>query len=277
MFGLVSPASAHDPIFLTEDQKTPETGPYLPDGTISFAIYGTLLGPDDTRGLEFDLRDGDDLFLQILIPDLEPEISLAEADLPYMELATPSGELREIKPDKREKFADPFSGTNYVTLYETVEPGVDGGRYQVVVKGDAATRFAVAVGTSEEFFTPTQRSVDKPTDFAGIAEPLGIWYSTPAGEEPQGAPQESVDVDVDMIEDELEAMAEAEAAEADPAEAEASESPVEDSEEASISEEGAVGNDTDDDDSNSLGWVAPSLLIAVLAGGAIVFMKRRIA
>lgn len=34
------PAFAHDPIIITNDQTTPEAGPLLPDGTISFALYG---------------------------------------------------------------------------------------------------------------------------------------------------------------------------------------------------------------------------------------------
>jgi hypothetical protein len=134
-----SPAAAHDPIFITEDQTTPETGPYMPDGTISFAIYGSLYEADQTRGMEFDLRDGDDLYLSLLIPDLEPEINLADGELPVMTLALPDGSTREIAPDIRTKFADPFSRTNYVTLYETIEPAV-AGRHQLVVDDRAGVR-----------------------------------------------------------------------------------------------------------------------------------------
>jgi len=39
---------------MTEYQDSLETGPYLPDGTISFAVYGSLLASGHTRGLEFD-------------------------------------------------------------------------------------------------------------------------------------------------------------------------------------------------------------------------------
>ena len=168
---VAGPAGAHDPIFLTEEQVSPETGPYLPDGTISFALYGTLLAAGETRGFEFDLRDGDDLYLSLLIPDLEPEIALADGDLPTMVLTGPDGAERAIGPTVRTPFADPFSGTNYLPLFETVEPAT-GGRYQIVVTGDSPSRFVVAVGTREEFFTPTERAVDKPTSFPGIAEPL---------------------------------------------------------------------------------------------------------
>ena len=46
-----SVAKAHDPIILTDDQTVPEVGPFLPDGTISFALYGSFGGAGETRGL----------------------------------------------------------------------------------------------------------------------------------------------------------------------------------------------------------------------------------
>lgn len=268
LFALATPASAHDPIFITEDQTTPETGPYMPDGSISFAIYGSLYEAGQTRGMEFDLRDGDDLYLSLLIPDLEPEINLADAELPVMTLTLPDGSSRDIAPDIRSDFADPFSGTDYVTLYETVEPAA-GGRHQLVVTGQAASRFVVAVGTKEEFFTPTERSGDKPTSFPGIAQPLNVWYTTPAdGSAPSEAAAEAaeeMDVDVEMIEDALEELNEDEAAD-DAADATA--------EALDATDEAAVG-DLDADDGSALSWVAPLALVVALLGGAGFYMTRR--
>src|SRR5438045_3763566 len=43
-------ALAHDPIVLADSQTTPDLGPLLPDGTISFALYGLLNSPGDSRG-----------------------------------------------------------------------------------------------------------------------------------------------------------------------------------------------------------------------------------
>jgi hypothetical protein len=37
---VASPAAAHDPIILTDEQVDAAGGPRLPDGTISFALYG---------------------------------------------------------------------------------------------------------------------------------------------------------------------------------------------------------------------------------------------
>jgi hypothetical protein len=282
---LASPAAAHDPIFLTEDQMTPETGPYLPDGTISFALYGSLYEPGETRGFEFDLRDGDDLYLSLLIPDLEPELSLPDDDLPELLLIAPDGAERPFNASVREPFADPFSGTNYVTLLETQEPAV-GGRYQVIVTGDAASRFVVAVGTSEEFFTPTERAVDRPTSFPGIAEPLNVWYTTPAdGSEPANAAAggDGVDVDEELIEEEL-AKLDEEAAEPAASDASASnpdtsasDSNTSDSNTSESEQEVAatVGGD-EDDGGSAMSWVAPAVLaVAVVAGGTLAVRRRR--
>ena len=265
---LASPAAAHDPIFLTEDQETPETGPYLPDGTISFAVYGSLLASGDTRGLEFDLRDGDDLYLSLLIPDLEPETSLADSDLPTMTLIEPDGVERPIAANVRTPFADPFSGTKYLTLFETVEPA-KGGRYQIVVTGESPSRFVVAVGTREEFFTPTERSGDKPASFPAIAEPLNVWYTTPAdGSEPVSADDsEAVDVDVDLIEDELANLEDQEAADDSPAQAA--------DDEASAADAAASTVGSDGDGGGAATWIAPVAIAAAAAVGGALYLRRR--
>lgn len=257
-WSLASPAAAHDPIFLTEDQDSPETGPYLPDGTISFAVYGSLLASGDTRGLEFDLRDGDDLYLSLLIPDLEPETALADDDLPTMTLIEPDGAERPITSTIRTPFADPFSGTNYVTLFETEEPA-SGGRHQIVVTGASPTRFVVAVGTREEFFTPTERSGDKPTSFPGIADPLNEWYTTPADGSASAnvADGDEVDVDVDLIEEEL-------------ANLEDQDNETVEAAQPAVDEGGGVeGN-------GAAPWIAPmALASAAVIGGGLYLRRRR--
>ena len=84
-------ASAHDPLFLTSDQTTPESGPLLPDGTISFAIYGDLAGGGDTRGLQVVFDEGDRLLVEVLIPALLPEADLADDQLPVATVVAPDG------------------------------------------------------------------------------------------------------------------------------------------------------------------------------------------
>ena len=81
-----SAAKAHDPIILTPDQATPANGPLILDGTISFALYGALDSPKDTRGFRVNFKEGDALYFSILIPDLAPENQLDDASLPFLEV-----------------------------------------------------------------------------------------------------------------------------------------------------------------------------------------------
>jgi len=129
---LASPAAAHDPIFIEADQTTPDTGPYMPDGAISWALYGSVLAESETRGFEFDLRDGEEMYISLLIPNLEPELSLTDGELPTVELEAPDGTTTSIVPEIREVFDEPFSKTSYITLAEIREPAQEG-RYRGIV------------------------------------------------------------------------------------------------------------------------------------------------
>ncbi len=308
--GLVpaSSALAHDPIFLTDDQTTPDTGPYLPDGAISWAIYGVFPEAGQTRGFEFDLREGDDLYIGLLIPNLEPELSLPDAELPYAELTLPDGTVRMLEPEIREVFDEQFSQTSYVTLVEIKESAV-AGRHSVLIHSRAPSRFVVPVGEREVFFTPAERAVDRPTDFLGIAEPLNIWYQTPPGADPgvtDGTAPEA-QVDVEAVEEALDEIAEQEAAEAeaetaatvpdetlplgpgddattsgaaesgmvddDEAAAEAEDSDDEVAAETEVAEVGS--DDVDDDDGSGLAWVVPLVIVLAAAGGAGFWLMRR--
>jgi hypothetical protein len=165
-------ALAHDPIILTENQTTPDQGPLLPDGTISFALYGTLLSAGETRGFRVTFSDGDSLYLSLLIPDLPPENGLAEAALPFVELTDPTNETIRLSPTERVAFAEPFTGTNYVRLLELTTPAM-GGTYSVVITGDAPARFTVAVGEREMFGTPVENVPNRDLGITGVMS----WYN----------------------------------------------------------------------------------------------------
>lgn len=249
-----APAAAHDPIFIEEDQTSPEVGPYMPDGAISWALYGSVLEPGDTRGFEFDLRDGEELYISLLIPNLEPELSLSDAELPIVELEAPDGTTTTISPEMREVFDEAFSQTSYVTLAEVREPA-QAGRYKGIVVGAAPSRFSVAIGEREEFFTPTERSGDRPTSFPEMAAPLQAWYSTPpGGEAPADLTEGDAEIQMDMIEEAIES-GEATAAEE------------------TLGEE--AQGEADSEDGGSLGWVAPAVALVAAALGVGWFLARR--
>ena len=170
-----SVASAHDPIILTAEQTTPASGPLLVDGTISFALYGSLEGPTDTRGFRVQFQQDDPMYLSILIPDMAPENALEDGLLPTLEVLDPMGEVSTHEPTERVTFAEPYTGTNYVRLlqYEGVALG---GIYEITIKGLAASRFTVSIGKIEQFGTAVEDIDNRDLGVAGVMD----WYAPPA-------------------------------------------------------------------------------------------------
>ena len=170
-----SVSHAHDPLFLLSDQETPSQGPLLPDGTISFALYGEFLTEGETRGFQANFKD-DDLFqLELLIPALDPEQSLQQDQLPFLRLPLPDGSEQTLYPSIRTRFDEPFTNTSYFTLIQ--ERGTaQGGVYDVVIVSRAPARFTTAIGIKEQFGTPVQRAGERPSSFAETSDRLGEWY-----------------------------------------------------------------------------------------------------
>ena len=166
-----SVASAHDPIILTSEQTTPASGPLIVDGTISFALYGSLESSTDTRGFRVQFQEDDPLYLSILIPDLAPENELGNDLLPTLEVLDPTGEVSTFEPTERVTFAEPYTGTNYVQLLE-YEGVALGGIYEITIKGKAASRFTVSVGKIEQFGTAVEDIDNRDLGVAGVMD----WY-----------------------------------------------------------------------------------------------------
>ena len=166
-----SVASAHDPIILTSEQTTPASGPLLVDGTISFALYGSLESSTDTRGFRVQFQEDDALYLSILIPDLAPENELGNDLLPTLEVLDPTGAVSTFEPTERVTFAEPYTGTNYVQLLE-YEGVALGGIYEITIKGKAASRFTVSVGKIEQFGTAVEDIDNRDLGVAGAMD----WY-----------------------------------------------------------------------------------------------------
>jgi hypothetical protein len=168
-----SVASAHDPIILTSEQTTPASGPLLVDGTISFALYGSLESSTDTRGFRVQFQEDDPLYLSILIPDLAPENELGNDLLPTLEVLDPTGAVSTFEPTERVTFAEPYTGTNYVQLLE-YEGVALGGIYEITIKGKAASRFTVSVGKIEQFGTAVEDIDNRDLGVAGVMD----WYAS---------------------------------------------------------------------------------------------------
>jgi len=167
-------AFAHDPIILTDSQTSPDAGPLLPDGTISFAVYGTLNSAGDTRGLRVRFGAGDSLDITMLIPDRSPENELPDSAFPTLRIDAPDGTSRTLTPTERVAFEEPISHTSYVRYLELDEPA-QAGEYRLTVSGSAPARFTLAVGTTERFGTPVENVTNREDASAEVQH----WYATP--------------------------------------------------------------------------------------------------
>jgi hypothetical protein len=144
-----SPAQAHQPVQLTAVNATPDRGPLLVDGTVSFAVYATVQGKD-TRGFRFGLRSGQRLEAQLLIVDKALGNALAATALPEVVITDPRGNRTILTPKERSPFLEPYSGSKYLYLARLSGTGV-GGTYQVLVRSRSArpVEAVVAVGYRE--------------------------------------------------------------------------------------------------------------------------------
>jgi len=144
-----SPAEAHQPVRLTAANPTPERGPLLVDGTVSFAVYATVQGKD-TRGFRFGLRTGQKLEAQLLIVDKAPGNTLTAAALPEVVITDPRGKRTILTPKERTPFLESYSGTKYLYLARLSGAGANG-TYQVLVRSRSTqpVEAVVAVGYRE--------------------------------------------------------------------------------------------------------------------------------
>jgi len=165
-------AAAHDPIILTSEQQTPADGPLLVDGTVSFALYGSLEAADDTRGFRVNFNAGDPLYFSILIPDLAPENTLDDESLPFVNVEDPNGTTVKLAITQKVSFPEPYTGTNYVRLTEFRGTAI-GGTYSITVTGKSAARFTVSVGEKEMFGTTVENIPNRDLGVAGVM----AWYA----------------------------------------------------------------------------------------------------
>ena len=144
-----SPAHAHQPVRLTAANPTPDRGPLLVDGTVSFAVYANVRGRE-TRGFRFGLRDGQRLEVQLLNVDKLPGNAVSAAALPEVVITDPTGSRTILTPDERTPFFEPYSGTKYLYLARLSDTGV-GGTYAVLVRSRSPqpVEAVVAVGYRE--------------------------------------------------------------------------------------------------------------------------------
>lgn len=143
-----SPATAHQPVALLPTDTTPNAGPLLVDGTISFAVRAAFTKSGQKQAFRAALKEGDSLQVQYLIVDKKPESALKNTLLPQLVITSPSGKKITIKLNERTKFYEPFGRTNYLYLARYSAPA-EAGIYQFVATSRARAAITIAVGDRE--------------------------------------------------------------------------------------------------------------------------------
>jgi hypothetical protein len=141
-------ANAHQPVFLLPTDTTPNAGPLLVDGTVSFAIRASFTKSGQKQAFRAALKEGDSLEIQYLIVDKKPENTLKNTKMPQLVVTSPTGKKLTIKFNERTKFYEPYGRTNYLYLARYSAPA-ETGIYQFVATSRARAAITIAVGDRE--------------------------------------------------------------------------------------------------------------------------------
>lgn len=141
-------AYAHQPVNLKSSDRTPDTGPLLVDGTISFAVTMKFSKAKQVRAFRAGFNQGDTLALQLLIYDEKPERNLKNRELPVVRVISPSGRTFTLPITERTAFYEPWGKRNYLYLGRSSQR-VDQGIYSFEITSRAPGRFIIAIGERE--------------------------------------------------------------------------------------------------------------------------------
>ena len=143
-------ASAHQPVNLTAANSSPDKGPILVDGTVSFAIRANFTKPNQTQAFRVALKEGDTVNFEYLIINRAPENKLTKSQLPIATITDPAGKKFVIKFTERTRFLERYTGTTYLYLARYSQAAVDG-IYKFTLQSKAKAAITVAVGSQEIF------------------------------------------------------------------------------------------------------------------------------
>jgi hypothetical protein len=147
-FLALSPASAHQPVFLLDTDTTAAKGPLLVDGTVSFAVQASFAKAGQKKAFRAALKDGDQLAVQYLIMDQPPSNRLKNNLLPQVTITAPDGKKTVMKITERTLFYEKYTGTNYFYL-SRIEAPAKAGIYSFVITARAKSAVTIAVGEQE--------------------------------------------------------------------------------------------------------------------------------
>ncbi len=171
------PAWAHHTVILTK-ANTPGNAPRVVDGGVSFAFYGWMNKPLDTRSFKLTFTAGQRVYFEGIMPDLAPENTIPNALLPQILVTTPGGSVISVPPTLRESFYEEHSHSQLIR-FSKFDRIAEASTYQFVIVGARQQRFALATGLAE---APGQLVNGTIGNFYDVIH----WYQTPAPYDPAG-------------------------------------------------------------------------------------------
>ena len=146
----INAAIAHQPVLLTAKHSTPDKGPILVDGTVSFALRANFTKPNQQQGFRVALKAGELLNFEYLIIDRAPENKMALSKLPVVSITAPDGAKSTIKFTERTNFYEPYGRTNYLYLARFSATAIEG-IYSFAIRSKAKSGITVSTGSKEIF------------------------------------------------------------------------------------------------------------------------------
>jgi hypothetical protein len=170
----VIPASAHEPVQLDSGDVLPWKGPLLLDGQSPTMLFGTLPRAGAVRSAQLRLTAGQQLVVNLAIPDEAPENQLTAAQLPTVTIVAPDFKVTQVKATLRVPIKiGEENPLNALLLGSYSAPAIEGTYSIIVSDGRAAARFAVATGIEGLPFGGIERGT------VATEEDVLNWYNTP--------------------------------------------------------------------------------------------------
>ena len=150
VIGQTALATAHQPVPLTTKHSSPNKGPIMVDGTISFALRANFKKPKQQQGFRAAFKAGELLNFEYLIIDKAPENKMALSKLPVVTITAPDGTKSTVKFTERTKFYEPYGRTNYLFLSRFSSTAIEG-IYSFAIRSKAKSAITVSTGSKEIF------------------------------------------------------------------------------------------------------------------------------
>ncbi|CDF58353.1 hypothetical protein [Thermobrachium celere] len=159
----ITVVSAHKPIF--ENKDTTITSPIIiDDHTISYAVYGSLDDKNDVDFLEFDAKEGEKFYIEMLVPKIksnigfEPNFAIISKEISTkheVPFTVPKGYgvINVVYPKNYEnEFYEKFTQTKYLKGQSISGIINKSGKYIIAVySAGKGGKYTLAIGKKEDF------------------------------------------------------------------------------------------------------------------------------